>query len=422
MAVCRPTRQICKALYRQSRLSVFSAQLLPNISNYRQFSEQSCLNPLHGLNGEQRHIFDVAQEFANNELEPHMKSWDEEEILPKAVLQQAGQLGFGAIYCGEEFGGSGLSRLDASVIFEALSTGCVSTTAYISIHNMCVWILDTYASANLKQTHIPSLSKMERLASYCLTEPGAGSDAASLATTAVREGEYFILNGSKAFISGGGESDVYIVMCRTGGPGAKGISCILVEKCSAGLSFGAKEKKVGWNSQPTRAVIFEDCVVPSSNLIGAEGQGFSIAMNGLNGGRINIASCSLGAAHKSIALAKDHVSVRNQFGQTIDNFQNVQFKLAEMSTALIASRLMIRHAAVALQEDAPNKVPLCSAAKLFTTEHCSQICSSALQLFGGYGYLKDYPIQQFWRDVRVHEILEGTNEMMRLIIARNVLG
>ncbi|KAF6022473.1 ACAD8 [Bugula neritina] len=415
------TIQLAKRVSAQS-LRIFSRRKAFQHLSCRQFNEQSCINPGDGLTNEQKLIFETAKDFATNEMEPKMKLWDEEEIFPRDVLQNAAQLGFGAIYCKEDYGGTGLGRLDASIIFEALSTGCVSTTAYISIHNMCAWMIDTFGTKELREKHLPSLASMERFASYCLTEPGSGSDAASISTSAVRKGDKYILNGSKAFISGGGESDVYLVMCRTGDSGPKGISCVLVENGSPGLSFGAKEKKVGWNSQPTRAVIFEDCEVPVSNLIGKEGQGFNIAMDGLNGGRINIASCSLGAAHRSIELARDHVLVRKQFNRTLDSFQNVQFKLAEMATSLIASRLVVRHAAEALQNGAANKVALCSSAKLFATESCSKICSDSLQLFGGYGYLKDYPVQQFWRDVRVHEILEGTNEMMRLLISRNLLS
>lgn len=350
-----------------------------------------------------------------------MAKWDEEEIFPVDTLKKAGELGFGAIYCREESGGTGLNRQDASVIFEALSQGCVSTTAYISIHNMCAWMIDEFGNKELSQKWIPQLSTMEKLASYCLTEPNHGSDAANLSTTAKQVGDKFILNGSKAFISGGGDTDVYIVMCRTGEQGPKGISCMLVEKGSPGLAFGKKEKKVGWNSQPTRAVIFEDCEVPASNLIGELGDGFKIAMRGLNGGRINIASCSLGAAQSSIELARDHLKVRKQFGKTLDSFQHLQFTLADMATKLVTSRNIVRMAARALDEDWSEKVALCSMAKYFATEECSKICNDALQLHGGYGYLKDYAVQQYVRDIRVHQILEGTNEIMRLLISRDLL-
>ncbi|XP_071351881.1 isobutyryl-CoA dehydrogenase, mitochondrial [Trachinotus anak] len=381
----------------------------------------SCIDPAHGLTDEQKEFQKVAFDFAANEMAPHMAEWDQKEIFPVETMRKAAQLGFGGIYVQPDVGGSGLSRLDTSVIFEALSTGCVSTTAYISIHNMCAWMIDTFGNNEQREKFCPDLCSMEKFASYCLTEPGSGSDAASLLTSAQRKGDHYILNGSKAFISGGGDTDVYVVMCRTGGKGPKGISCLVVEKGTPGLSFGKKEKKVGWNSQPTRAVIFEDCVVPVSNRLGEEGQGFSIAMKGLNGGRINIASCSLGAAHACVQLARDHLLVRKQFGEALSNNQFLQFKLAEMATKLVASRLLVREAATALQENRSDAVSLCSMAKLFATDECFNICNQALQMHGGYGYLKDYAVQQFVRDIRVHQILEGTNEVMRMIISRNLL-
>ncbi|XP_061683625.1 isobutyryl-CoA dehydrogenase, mitochondrial [Syngnathoides biaculeatus] len=381
----------------------------------------SCIDPSHGLTDEQKEFQKVAFDFAANEMAPHMAEWDLKEVFPVETMRKAAQLGFGGIYVQPDVGGSGLSRLDTSVIFEALSTGCVSTTAYISIHNMCAWMIDTFGSEEQRQRFCPQLCSMEKFASYCLTEPGSGSDAASLLTSAQRQGDHYILNGSKAFISGGGDTDVYVVMCRTGAKGPKGISCLVVEKGTPGLSFGKKEQKVGWNSQPTRAVIFEDCAVPATNLLGEEGQGFTIAMKGLNGGRINIASCSLGAAHASLQLARDHLLVRKQFGETLSNNQFLQFKLAEMATNLVASRLLVRQAAVALQEARSDAVSLCSMAKLFATDHCFNICNQALQMHGGYGYLKDYAVQQFVRDIRVHQILEGTNEVMRMIISRSLL-
>ncbi|XP_022624930.1 isobutyryl-CoA dehydrogenase, mitochondrial [Seriola dumerili] len=381
----------------------------------------SCVDPAHGLTDEQKEFQKVAFDFAANEMAPHMAEWDQKEIFPVETMRKAAQLGFGGIYVQPDFGGSGLSRLDTSVIFEALSTGCVSTTAYISIHNMCGWMIDTFGNNEQREKFCPDLCSMEKFASYCLTEPGSGSDAASLLTSAQRKGDHYILNGSKAFISGGGDTDVYVVMCRTGGKGPKGISCLVVEKGTPGLSFGKKEKKVGWNSQPTRAVIFEDCEVPVSNRLGEEGQGFGIAMKGLNGGRINIASCSLGAAHACVQLARDHLLVRKQFGETLSNNQFLQFKLAEMATKLVASRLLVREAATALQENRSDAVSLCSMAKLFATDECFNICNQALQMHGGYGYLKDYAVQQFVRDIRVHQILEGTNEVMRMIISRNLL-
>ncbi|XP_072557229.1 isobutyryl-CoA dehydrogenase, mitochondrial isoform X3 [Paramormyrops kingsleyae] len=354
-------------------------------------------------------------------MAPHMAEWDDKEVFPVETMRKAAQLGFGGIYVQPDVGGSGLSRLDTSIIFEALSTGCTSTTAYMSIHNMCAWMIDTFGSPEQRKMYCPDLCSMQKFASYCLTEPGSGSDAASLLTSAQRKGDHYVLNGSKAFISGAGESDVYVVMCRTGGKGPKGISCLVVEKSTPGLSFGKKEKKVGWNSQPTRAVIFEDCAVPAANRLGQEGEGFNIAMKGLNGGRINIASCSLGAAHASVQLAREHLTVRKQFGETLSKSQFLQFRLAEMATRLVASRLMVRQAAASLQEGRDDAVALCSMAKLFATDECFTICNQALQMFGGYGYLKDYPVQQFVRDLRVHQILEGTNEVMRMIISRSLL-
>nr|KAF6281964.1 acyl-CoA dehydrogenase family member 8 [Myotis myotis] len=370
----------------------------------------SCIDPSIGLNEEQKGYQKVAFDFAAREMAPHMAEWDQKELFPVDMMRKAAQLGFGGVYVRTDVGGSGLSRLDASVIFEALATGCTSTTAYISIHN-----------EEQRHRFCPPLCTMEKFASYCLTEPGSGSDAASLLTSAKRQGDHYVLNGSKAFISGGGESDIYVVMCRTGGPGPKGISCIVVEKGTPGLSFGKKEKKVGWNSQPTRAVIFEDCAVPVANRIGNEGQGFLIAMKGLNGGRINVASCSVGAAHASVVLTRDHLNVRKQFGALLASNQYLQFKLADMATRLVASRLMVRSAAVALQEEREDAVALCAMAKLFATDECFAICNQALQMHGGYGYLKDYAVQQYMRDCRVHQILEGSNEVMRMLISRSLL-
>ena len=349
---------------------------------------------------------------------------DRNEHFPIDVLKNAAQLGFGAIYCKPQFGGTGLTRLDASIIFEALAQGCVSTTAYISIHNMCAWMIDQFGNEEQRAQWIPQLANMESLASYCLTEPNSGSDASSLRTTARLEGDYYVLNGSKSFISGAGASHVYVVMCRTGSSdsGPKGISCLLVEKDSPGLSFGKKESKVGWNSQPTKQVIFEDCRVPAKNLIGKVGQGFSIAMSGLNGGRINIATCSLGAAHASLYATIEHMNTRKQFNKKLSEFQYLQFKIAELATKLVCSRLMIRNAAIALDNKHPDLVSLCSMAKLFSTEECYKIVDNCLQIFGGYGYLKDYPVQQYLRDCRVHLILEGTNEVMRMIISRALLA
>ncbi|CAL1280914.1 unnamed protein product [Larinioides sclopetarius] len=381
----------------------------------------SFLDPALGLSEEQLQVQKIAQEFASKEMLPNMAEWDEKEIFPVETLRKAAALGFGAIYSSEKYGGSEMTRLDASIIFEALSRGCVSTTAYITIHNMAVWMIDHYGTEEQKKKWLPKLSRMEHFASYCLTEPNSGSDAASLSTTAKRDGNYYILNGTKAFISGGGESDIYILMARTGQNGPKGISCLVVEKGTPGLSFGKKEKKLGWNSQPTRAVILEDCKIPVSNRLGAEGQGFSIAMNGLNGGRVNIASCSLGAAQASIEIACEYTKVRKQFGKPLSEFQHNQFLLARMASDLLAARLLVRKAAISVQNYSPETVSLCASAKYFTTEKCSQIVNHALQLHGGYGYLKDYAVQQYFRDIRVHQILEGTSEVMLMLISRDLL-
>jgi len=379
-------------------------------------------NPSLGLSEDQKMYQKMAQDFANKEMRPHMEKWDQEEIFPVDTMRHAASLGFGAICASPEYGGTGLSRVDSSIIFEALSSGCVSTTAYISIHNMVTLMIDKYGSESQRSKYIPQLATMEKMASYCLTEPGSGSDAASLSTSAKRVGDKFVLNGTKAFISGGGATDYYAVMCRTGGEGPKGISCILVENGTKGLNFGKKEKKMGWNSQPTRAVIFEDCEVPAENLIGREGDGFLIAMNGLNGGRLSIASCSLGAAQASLEAARDHLTVRKQFGKTLAHFQHNQFELAQMATTLVASRAMVRNAAAALDADDSQAVKLCAMAKLFATDKSFEIVNKALQMHGGYGYLKDYPLEQYLRDIRVHQILEGTNQVMQIIISRSVLA
>ncbi|RKP06396.1 acyl-CoA dehydrogenase/oxidase [Thamnocephalis sphaerospora] len=373
-----------------------------------------------GLTEEQREYMSVARSFADNEMAPKMLEWDEQEMLPVDVLRKGAELGFGGIYVSEDVGGSALGRLETSIIFEALSTGCVSTTAYISIHNMCAWMIDTFGNSEQRHKYLPGLVSMEQLASYCLTEPGAGSDAGSLTTTAVRKGDHYVLNGSKAFISGGGNSDIYVIMARTGAPGPKGISAYIVEKDTPGLSFGKKEKKVGWNSQPTRAVILEDCLVPAQNLLGAEGEGFKFAMKGLDGGRINIASCSLGAAQASIEAALEHTAVRKQFNTLLNQFQHTQFKLADMAANLNASRLMVRQAARLLDDGSPQATAFCAMAKMYATDQCFEICNQALQLHGGYGYLKDYRVQQWMRDSRVHQILEGTNEVMKMIVSREL--
>ncbi|WP_312783849.1 isobutyryl-CoA dehydrogenase [Brevundimonas sp.] len=372
------------------------------------------------LNDDQRAIQDAARAFANAELAPHSAQWDEDKHFPVDVMKSAAEMGFCGIYTGEEHGGMALGRVEAAVIFEELSRGDVATAAFISIHNMATWMIDKFGSAELRSRFVPSLVTMDKMASYCLTEPGSGSDAAALRTTAVRDGDHYVLNGSKAFISGAGVSDVYVVMVRTGGEGAKGVSTIVVEKDTPGLSFGANEKKMGWNAQPTAVVSFDDCRVPVANLVGEEGAGFKYAMAGLDGGRLNIAACSLGGARLALETAQEYVTTRKQFGQAIGQFQALQFRLADMATDLEAARLMVQRGAWAIDNDHPEKTKWCAMAKRLATDACFQLADEALQLHGGYGYLKDYPLERIVRDLRVHRILEGTNEIMRVIIAREL--
>jgi alkylation response protein AidB-like acyl-CoA dehydrogenase len=374
------------------------------------------------LTDEQRLIQDTARDFAEAEMLPHAAEWDEAQIFPVEALRQAAALGFAGIYLKEDVGGSGLTRLDAALIFEELAAACPSTAAYISIHNMAAWMIDRFGADEQRRRFVPGLASMARFASYCLTEPNAGSDAASLTSRAVRDGDHYVINGAKAFISGGEAGDVYVCMLRTGGAGPSGISCIVVEKGTPGLAFGKKEKKLGWNSQPTHAVIFEDCRVPVANRIGAEGDGFKIAMAGLDGGRINIASCSLGGARACPKTARQHLTVRKQFGKKLAEFQALQFRLADMATELEAARLMVWRAAASLDAKHTDATLHCAMAKRFATDAGFAIVNEALQLHGGYGYLKEYPIERYLRDLRVHQILEGTNEIMRLIIARRLLG
>ncbi|MEO8402730.1 MAG: acyl-CoA dehydrogenase family protein [Gammaproteobacteria bacterium] len=373
------------------------------------------------ISEDQRSFQQLAREFADKDIAPFAKEWDEKCIFPIPTLKKAASLGFAAICVRDDVGGTNLSRLDSAIIFEELSTGCASTAAYISIHNMVAGLIDHFGSQELRQTWLPKLASMDAISSYCLTEPGSGSDAASLKTTAVREGDHYILNGTKAFISGGSVSDLYACMVRTGDPGSKGISCVLVEKNTPGLSFGKKEVKLGWHSQPTTMVFFENCRVPITNCIGAEGQGFNIALSALNGGRINIAACSLGGAKTCLTLVRKHMHERQQFNKKLAEFEALQFKFADMMTAFEASRLMVRRAAHALDQQDRNAPMYCAMAKRFATDNCFKICNDALQLFGGYGYMCDYPIERHFRDLRVHQILEGTNEIMRLIIARHTL-
>jgi alkylation response protein AidB-like acyl-CoA dehydrogenase len=374
------------------------------------------------LTEEQRAFQSTAREFARDEMMPQARDWDENEVFPVDALRKAAALGFGGIYVKEDVGGSALTRLDAALIFEELAQGCTSTAAYISIHNMAAWMIDTYGSAALRAKFLPKLCTMEHFASYCLTEPGAGSDAASLTTKARRDGDHYVLDGAKAFISGGGVSDIYVVMVRTGESGPKGVSCIVVEKGTPGLSYGAKEKKLGWKSQPTAMVMFENCRVPVANLVGAEGQGFRIAMAGLDGGRLNIGACSLGGAQFCLDRTIEYMKERKQFGLRLSDFQALQFRVADYATELDAARLLLHRAAVAVGEHEPGATPLAAKAKRLATDVGFEVVNGCLQLHGGYGYLRDHPIERVLRDVRVHQILEGTNEIMRVIVSRAMLG
>lgn len=374
------------------------------------------------LSEQQRAIKDTARAFAHGEMMPLARQWDEEEVFPADTLRQAAALGFGGIYVSADLGGSALSRLDAALIFEELAQGCPSTAAYISIHNMVAWMIDAYGAGELRERLLPDLCSMAKFASYCLTEPDSGSDAASLKTRAVRESDHYVLDGNKAFISGGGRSDVYIVMARTGEGGPSGISCFLVENGTPGLSFGAKEKKLGWHSQPTAMVILEGCRIPVANRIGAEGQGFKIAMRALDGGRLNIAACSLGGAQFCLDRTVTYMKERKQFGTRLADFQALGFRIADYATAIEAARLMLHRAAAALDLGDPNATRLAAMAKRLATDTGFDVVNGCLQLHGGYGYLRDHPIERVLRDLRVHQILEGTNEVMRVIVSRDMLG
>ncbi len=374
------------------------------------------------LSEEQAAFREVARDFARQEMAEEAARWDREQVFPVETLRKAAALGFAGLYIGEDVGGSGLKRLDAAIVFEELAAACPSTAAYISIHNMAAWMIERFGSREQRHRFLPKLMTMEHFASYCLTEPDHGSDAGNLRTRAERDGDVYLLNGSKAFISGAGESDVYVVMCRTGEEGPKGISTLLVEKGMEGLSFGKKEVKLGWNSQPTRAVIFENLRVPVANRLGAEGEGFKIAMMGLDGGRLNIGACSLGGARACLEAARAHMLERRQFGRPLSEFQALQFKLADMATEMEAARLLLYRAAAALDAGEPDATLHCAMAKRFATDAGFAIVNEALQLHGGYGYIRDYPVERYLRDLRVHQILEGTNEIMRLIIARRLLA
>ncbi len=374
------------------------------------------------LSEEQRLLVDSARAFSGAELSPHAADWDRDHYFPVEVIRRAAEQGYLALYLREEDGGLGLSRLSASLIFEQLAAGCVATTAFLTIHNMASWMLASFGEQALKDTWLPRLTSGELLASYCLTEPDAGSDAANLRTRAKRDGAEYVLDGSKCFISGAGATEVLIVMARTGEDGAKGISCFLVPADAEGISYGRNELKMGWRAQPTRSITFSGVRIPAGNRIGPEGQGFVYAMQGLDGGRLNIASCSLGAAQAALTQSLGYVEERKQFGKPLAQFQALQFKLADMLTALTASRQMVRLAAHKLDHQHPEASLYCAMAKRFATDQCFELCNEALQLHGGYGYLNDYPLERWVRDSRVHQILEGTNEIMRVIIARRLLA
>ncbi|NAW55858.1 MULTISPECIES: acyl-CoA dehydrogenase family protein [unclassified Vibrio] len=373
------------------------------------------------LNEDQRAFADTARQFATERLSPMAAEWDEQHIFPKDVLREAGELGFLSLYTPEEQGGLALSRLDASIVFEQLAMGCTSTTAFMTIHNMVTWMIASFAMPEVKDDICPKLVTGEWLGSYCLTEPNAGSDAASLTTSARKEGDGYVLNGAKTFISGAGDTDVLVVMARTGDASPKGISAFVVPANAEGITYGRREPKMGWNSQPTRAITFDNVKIPASHLMGEEGQGFTFAMKGLDGGRINIATCSVGTAQQALNHATQYMQERKQFGKNLAQFQGLQFKLADMATELVAARQMVRYAASKLDRGDPQATAYCAMAKRFATDVGFKVCDEALQLYGGYGYIREYPMERYFRDVRVHQILEGTNEIMRLIIARRLL-
>jgi len=375
-----------------------------------------------GLDEDQTAIRDMAAAFAADHIAPHALEWDETKTFPVATLREAAGLGMAGIYVREESGGTGMGRIEAALIFEALAIGCPTVAAFLSIHNMCAWMVDAYGSAEQRDRFLPGLTAMDTIASYCLTEPGSGSDAAALRTRAERDGDHYVLHGEKQFISGAGASDLYLCMVRTGEAGPRGVSAVLVEKDTPGLSFGANERKMGWNAQPTRAVRFDGCRVPVANRLGAEGEGFKIAMSGLDGGRINIAACSLGGAQAALDRALAYMGDRRAFGAKLTDFQALQFRLADMATALAVSRTFLHHAARALDAKSPEATQLCAMAKRHVTDAAFEVANQALQLHGGYGYLAEYGVEKIVRDLRVHQILEGTNEIMRVIVARGLIG
>ncbi len=374
------------------------------------------------LDQDQRSMRDMVRDFAAEKIAPQAVQWDKNRHLPLDVIRETAGLGMGGIYVREDVGGSDLKRLDAAVIFEALATGCPATSAFISIHNMAAWMIDTYASEEQRQRWLPDLTSMNMIASYCLTEPGSGSDAVAMKTTAKRDGDDYVLNGTKQFISGAGSNDLYVVMARTGGEGAKGVSTFVVEKDAPGLSFGPNETKMGWHIQPTAQVIFEDCRIPAENRINDEGMGFRIAMSGLDGGRLNIGACSIGGAQAALDMARAYSAERKAFGQAIGQFQAIQFKLADMVTELEAARLLLYAAAAKLDAKTADATQACAMAKRFSTDTGFNVANEALQIHGGYGYLAEYGVEKIVRDLRVHQILEGTNEIMRVIIARALAG
>jgi alkylation response protein AidB-like acyl-CoA dehydrogenase len=373
------------------------------------------------LTDDQLAFADTAKQFAEQALAPHAAKWDKEHIFPKDVIQKAGELGFCSLYTAEEDGGMGLSRLDSSIIFEQLAMGCTATTAMLTIHNMATWMIATWGTDSAKKEWVGPLATGQQLASYCLTEPGSGSDAASLRTSAKKDGNEYVLNGSKMFISGAGETEVLVVMARTGEAGPKGISAFIVPADAAGVIYGKAEEKMGWNAQPTRLITFVDVRIPAHYLLGKEGEGFGFAMKGLDGGRINIATCSIGTAQQAMNTARNYMLDRQQFGKPLAAFQALQFKLADMATELVAARQLVRLAAFKLDQQDSEATAYCAMAKRFATDVGFQVCDQALQLHGGYGYIKEYPLERHFRDVRVHQILEGTNEIMRLIIGRRLL-
>ncbi|NTZ42650.1 acyl-CoA dehydrogenase [Altererythrobacter sp. SALINAS58] len=373
------------------------------------------------LTEDQRAIQELAQRFTADNITPYAGEWDEQKHFPRDVIRKSAELGFGAIYVSEESDGIGLGRLEAALIMEAMAYGCPTTSAFISIHNMAAWMIDKFGNDALKSRFLPDLVTMEKMASYCLTEPGSGSDASGLKTSAVLDGDHYVLNGTKQFISGAGVNDIYVTMVRTGEEKTKGITCLVVEKDTPGVSFGAPERKLGWHASPTAQVIFEDARVPVANRVGAEGEGFRFAMMGLDGGRLNIGACSLGGAQRCLDEAVAYTKERQQFGAPIAEFQNTQFMLADMATDVESARALLYLAAAKVTADAPDKSRFSAMAKRLATDNGSKVANDALQLFGGYGYLKDYPIERFWRDLRVHSILEGTNQVMRMIVGRALL-